>query len=285
MWFRRMSRKTAAFAAFAGSLAVSTSAFASGEQHNSLFAYLVPRVVRAELYKYDNWGQMDVIPNTLFIGVAVLLTLGFMARKLRYIPEGRGQAAVEMLVEGLNRQFTPVLGPRGVKYLPFINSYFILILAWNLAGLVPGLQAPTAELNTTLALAVISIVTVQGIAIHELGLLGYLKHLAVVPGPIAPLMFVLELVTQVARVVSLSLRLFANIYAKEVVLMVLYELAVGMFYIPVQLPVLFIGVLASLIQAFIFSILTSVYIGQFLEEHDHSERHDEGDVAHAHGAH
>jgi F0F1-type ATP synthase membrane subunit a len=67
--------------------------------------------------------------------------------------------------------------------------------------------------------------------------------------------------------------------------MVLYGLAVDLFFIPVQLPVLFIGVLASLIQAFIFSILTSVYIGQFLEEHDHSEHHDEGDVAHAHGAH
>jgi F-type H+-transporting ATPase subunit a len=273
-------------AAFAGALAFSGLAVASTTEHpNSLFAYLVPASVRAQLYSYDNWGQKDVLPNTLFIGVAVLLVLGLMARKLRDVPEGRGQAAVELLVEGLNKQFTPVLGPRGVKYLPFVNSYFILILAWNLAGLVPGLQAPTAELNTTLALAAVSIVAVQGIAIRELGVRGYLKHLSVVPGPIAPLMFVLEVVTQFARVLSLSLRLFANIYAKEVVLGVLYTLAIKLFYIPVQLPVLFIGLLASLIQAFIFAILTSVYIGQFLAEHDHSEHHAEGGVAHAHGAH
>ena len=279
-----MLRKMVALAATLGSSAFATSALASSEGHQSLFAYLVPASLRASLRSYPNWGQMDVIPNAVVIAVVVIVALVYMARKVRYIPERRGQAAVEMLIEGLASQFEPVLGPRGAKYLPFISAYFVLILAWNLAGLFPGLQAPTAELNTTIALAAISIVAVQGIAIRELGLFGYLKHLAVVQGPIVILMFPLEVVTQFARVISLALRLFANIYAKEVVLGVLYMLAVKLFYLPVALPVVFIGILASLIQAFIFSILTSVYIGQFLEEHDHSEHHDEGDVAHAHGA-
>jgi len=279
-----MLRKMAAVAASAGSLAFASSAMAAEGGHQSLFAYLVPAGLRGTLRAYPNWGQVDVIANTFYISLTVLVLLIYLARKLSYIPERRGQAAVEMLVEGLGSQFKPVLGPRGEKYLPFISAYFVLILAWNLAGLLPGLQAPTAELNTTIALAAISIFTVQAVAIRELGLFGYLKHLAVVQGPIVILMFPLEVVTQFARVISLALRLFANIYAKEVVLGVLYMLAVKLFYIPVQLPVVFIGILASLIQAFIFAILTSVYIGQFLEEHDHSEHHDEGDVAHAHGA-
>ena len=279
-----MFRKMAALGATFGSFAFATSAMASEAGHQSWLAALFPASVRAELRSYPNWGQLDVIPNAVCVALLVIVVLVYMVRKLSYIPERRGQAAVEMLVEGLASQFEPVLGPRGAKYLPFISAYFVLILVWNLAGLVPGLQAPTAELNTTIALATISIFAVQAIAIRELGVFGYLKHLAVVQGPIVILMFPLEVVTQFARVVSLALRLFANIYAKEVVLVVMFGLATKMFYLPVALPVVFIGILASLIQAFIFSILTSVYIGQFLEEHDHSEHHDEGDVAHAHGA-
>ena len=108
----------------------------------------------------------------------------------------------------------------------------------------------------------------EAIAIRELGVFGYLKHLAVVQGPIVILMFPLEVVTQFARVVSLALRLFANIYAKEVVLVVMFGLATKMFYLPVALPVVFIGILASLIQAFIFSMLTLVFAAVAGVSHD-----------------
>ena len=244
---------------------------------------LLPESWRHSLYSAQNWGQLDVIPNTIFIGVVTLVVLGLLARRLSDLPQTRSQNFVEWMVESLNKQFTPALGENGRKYLPFVNSYFILILMWNLAGLVPGFQAPTAELNTTLGLAIVSLVTVQILAIREIGLLGYLGHLWGKPWWLGPLMFPIEVITQISRVVSLSLRLFANIYAKEVVLFVLYGLAVKVFYIPIQLPVLFIGVLASLIQAFIFAILTSVYISQFVSHHEEHGAEGHGTVAHAHG--
>jgi F-type H+-transporting ATPase subunit a len=164
-----------------------------------------------------------------------------------------------------------------------VNSYFVLILMWNLAGLVPGFQAPTAELNTTIGLAVVSVVTVQLIGIRHLGLFGYLHHLWGSPWWLGPLMFPIEVITQLSRVLSLSLRLFANIYAKEVVLGVMYWLATQIFFIPIQLPILFIGLLASLIQAFIFTILTSVYIALYVEHHGDSGAHADEEAAVAHG--
>jgi len=235
----------------------------------------LPESVRRELYSHENWGELDLLPNTWFVLLVILAVMLWLTRRLNPLPMTRSQNLIEWFVDGLNNTFGPVLGPAGRKYLPLVNSFFVFILFANLAGLVPGLQAPTAELNTTLALGLTSILCVQGIAIRELGLLGYLGHLWGKPWWLGILMFPIEAVTQVARVVSLSLRLFANIYAKEVVLGVLFLLATKLFYLPIQLPVLFIGALASVIQAFIFSILTAVYIGQFLEHANHHETHEE----------
>ncbi|GIX05831.1 MAG: ATP synthase subunit a [Candidatus Poribacteria bacterium] len=250
---------------------LSLPALAAEEVHNSFLAVLLPRPIKEWLYQREGWGQLDVIPNTIFIGLILLIGLGWMARRLERIPQRRSQNFLEWLIGGLNNTFGPVLGERGRKYLPFVNSFFLFILAWNLSGFIPGFQAPTAELNTTLALALVSITTVQIIAIRELGLIGYLAHLWGRPLWLGVLMFPVEVITQLSRVLSLSLRLFANIFAKEMVLGVLCVLAIQVFYIPVQLPVLFIGLLASLIQAFIFAILTAVYIDQFIGHH--SEEH------------
>ncbi|MDA1193191.1 MAG: F0F1 ATP synthase subunit A [Candidatus Poribacteria bacterium] len=264
--------------------------------HQSIVALLIPMPWRAELRSLANWGQVDVVANSIFFGLVMLVVMGLLALRLRRLPETRAQNLIEMLIEGLNNTFTPVLGEGGKKYLPFVNTYFVVVLFWNLAGLLPAVQAPTAELNTTLALAIVSIVAVQLIALKEIGVWGYIKHLAVIEGPIFMLplqlfMFALEAITQVSRVVSLSLRLFANMYAKELVLLALWELSIQLFYIPVQLPVLFIGLLASIIQAFIFAVLTSVYIGLFVahaghSDHDHGHDHSHGhdhDHDHSHG--
>ena len=273
--------KKMSIAAFAAAFFNGMTANAA-EEHYSLLHYITPEKWRAVLYARENWGQMDVIANTVFFGLLVVIVLIWMARRLKAVPETRSQTAIEWIVGGLNGVFKPILSPAGEKYVPFINAYFVLILGWNLAGLIPGFQSPTAELNTTLALAAVSLTAVQLIALKELGLLGYIKHLCALEFslPMLPFMlfmFVIELITQVSRVVSLSLRLFANIFAKEMLLIVLYGLAVKLFFIPIQLPVLLFGLLASLVQAFIFAILTAVYIGQFVEHagHHHEESHGE----------
>ncbi|MBM3214233.1 F0F1 ATP synthase subunit A [Candidatus Poribacteria bacterium] len=280
---RRAFRVSAWIGAF---LSIPFAASAATEGHNSFLAPLLPESWRRALYARANWGELDVIPNTILVLVVIILTMLWLARRLNPLPVTRSQNFIEWLVDGLDKQFSPVLGPAGRKYLPLIESFFVFILVANLSGFVPAFQAPTAELNTTIALAVVSIVLVQFIAIKELGPWGYFMHLWGRPVWLGILMFPIEAITQGARVVSLSLRLFANIYAKEVVLGALFVLATQVFYIPVQLPVLFIGLLASLIQAFIFSILTAVYIGQFLEHaHSHGD-HEHGDhAAQAHAAH
>jgi F-type H+-transporting ATPase subunit a len=249
------------------------SASASEGGHNSFLAPFLPESWRTALYSRQNWGELDLLPNTWFVLAVIVALMLWLTRRLNPLPVTRSQNFVEWFIDGLSNTFGPVLGPAGRKYLPLIESYFVFILIANLSGLVPAFQAPTAELNTTLALGLTSLLFVQGIAIRELGLFGYLRHLWGRPWWLGFLMFPIEAITQVARVVSLSLRLFANIYAKEVVLGVLFMLATKVFYIPIQLPVLFIGALASVIQAFIFSILTAVYIGQFLEHAGHHEAH------------
>lgn len=276
---RRASRLRAFFAGGFAFAAASASASEAG--HNSFLAPFLPQSLRTWLYGRENWGELDVLPNTWFILLAIIALMLWLTRRLNALPLSRSQNLIEWFVDGLNRTFEPVLGPVGRKYLPLINSFFVFILFSNMSGLLPAFQAPTAELNTTIALGVTSLLFVQGIAIRELGLMGYLAHLWGKPWWLGILMFPIEVITQIARVISLSLRLFANIYAKEVVLGALFFLATKVFYIPIQLPVLFIGLLASLIQAFIFSILTAVYIGQFLE---HAGHHD-AEHAEAHAAH
>ena len=269
----RVSRLLLVFA-YAPFLLGTFAVHAAEGGHNSFLAPFLPETWRRSLYSHQNWGELDLIPNTWFILFVILALMLWLTRRLNPLPLSRSQNLIEWFVDGLNSTFSPVLGPVSRKYLPLINSFFVFILFANLSGLVPAFQAPTAELNTTFALGLTSLLFVQGIAIRELGLLGYLGHLWGKPWWLGILMFPIEAITQVARVVSLSLRLFANIYAKEVVLGVLFMLATKVFFIPIQLPVLFIGLLASLIQAFIFSILTAVYIGQFLEHAGHHEAHD-----------
>ena len=130
------------------------------------------------------WEQPDLIPNTYFVLLVVALLFIISTRKIKPLPEGKGQTLLEFFVGTLIDFFGDILGPDGRKYVPFVGSYFILILSLNYLGLIPGFQSPTAHLNTTLALGVTAVLGVQIIAIKENGVLGYLKHLrGDPPGP------------------------------------------------------------------------------------------------------
>ena len=134
----------------------------------------------------------------------------------------------------------------------------------NLIGLIPGFMSPTSSLNTTLALTIIVWVSHHYIGIRANGL-GYYKHFM---GPmwwLVPLMLPIELISNFARLLSLSIRLFGNIMAKETLLGILFMLA-GAFFAP--LPIMILGVLVSLVQAMVFVLLAVVYFGQ-AQEHAH----------------
>ena len=219
------------------------------------------------------WHQPDLIPNTLFVVLFLTILFFFATRKLKRIPEGKGQTLLEVFVGGIMDFFGGILGEDGKKYIPFVGSFFIFILSLNYIGLIPGFQAPTADLNTTLALGLTAVIGVQIIAIKENGFGGYLKHLIGNPSWLGFLMFPIEIVAQLSRAGSLAIRLFGNIFGEKSVVIQLTGLgaiSVGAFIlpIPVQVPMMFFAMFGGLLQAFVFTLLTTIYIVLFIEHHD-----------------
>ena len=227
------------------------------------------------------WHQPDLIPNTFFAVIVLVLFFAFVTRKLKRLPEGKGQTLLEVFVGGIIDFFGGILGDHGKKYVPFVGSFFIFILALNYLGLIPGFQSPTADLNTTLALGITAVLGVQIIAIKELGIGGYLKHLMGNPPWLGVLMFPLEVIAQLSRAGSLAVRLFGNIFGEESVIVELTKLGLIVLIagaipiIPVQVPMLFFGLFGGFLQAFVFTILTSIYIVLFIEhdEEAHEAHH------------
>jgi F-type H+-transporting ATPase subunit a len=192
-----------------------------------------------------------------FLIIVPKLTMG----KLEMIP-GSGQNFWEVMVGGLMDFFTENLGEDGAKMLfPMMATFFFYIILANMIGLIPGFMSPTSNLNITLGMTIIVWVThhVLGFKTHGLS---YYKHFMGPSKALAPFMFLLEIISNFARLISLSMRLFGNIFAKEVLLAVLFMLA-GAFFAP--LPILCLGVLVSVIQAVVFVLLAVLYCAGSLE--------------------
>lgn len=223
--------------------------------------------------------QPDLLLNTLFVLGILLISLFIAVRSLKRIPEGSLQALFEVVIEGLTDFYLGVVGEKGRKYIPFFAIFFVYILLMNMVGILPGFQAPTADLNTTLGFAVISVVAANLIGIRELGFTSYLKHFLGEPIWLAPLMCPLHIIGEFAKIISLAVRLFGNIFGEEMIIIALAGLSpvfllgsLEIPFIPVQLPMLLFAVFSGTIQAMIFSVLSAVYVAQFLEGH-HEEHH------------
>ena len=213
------------------------------------------------------WHQPDLIPNTYFVVLILIVLFSLATRNLKRLPDSKGQTLLELFTASIINFFGDILGDHGKKYVWFPGSFFIFILSLNYLGLIPGLQAPTADLNTTLALGVTALIGVHIIAIKENGVVGYLKHFIGDPWWLGPLMFPLHIVGELARAGSLAIRLFGNIYGEETVIFQLTVLGLGIWF-PTQFPMLFFGLFGGFLQAFVFSLLTSIYIVTFLEHGD-----------------
>ena len=256
------------------SLAIVAGSFAADNGHRSLL-YPISRILPDDIIpEPTRWHQPDLIPNTYFAILVLTLFFIFATRKLKRLPEGKGQTLLEVFVGGIMDFFGGILGDHGKKYVPFVGSYFIIILFLNYLGVIPGLQPPTADLNTTLALGITAVLGVQIIAIKENGIIGYLKHLIGDPPLLGILMFPLEVIAQLSRAGSLAVRLFGNIFGEKSVVIELTKLGLIVLIadaipiIPVQVPMLFFGLFAGFLQAFVFTILTSIYIVLFIEHDD-----------------
>ena len=211
---------------------------------------------------YEHFAhKYEQVTHSWLIMIIMMLCAVLFARGLRLFPK-KGQNVFELMIDGLENFVVDVTGPEGRFLFPFVATLFFYILICNLVGLMPGFFSPTANLNTTLSLALCTFVYthVIGFKLHGIK---YLKRFF---GPVwllAPLMLPIELIGHFARVMSLSIRLFGNIFGKETVLGILFMLA-GLYLVP--LPILFLGILVSLIQSVVFMLLSTIYFVGAMEE-------------------
>jgi F-type H+-transporting ATPase subunit a len=197
-----------------------------------------------------------------WLAMAILIGLSLAARfSLKKTAPTGFQNFFEVIVGGLENFVEDIMGPEGKRYLTLIGSLFLFILVCNLQGLFPGFDSPTANINTTLALALVSFSATHYIGLRRHGI-GYIKHFMGPMPLLAPLMFPIELISHLARVMSLTFRLFGNMVAKHKLLLVLALLAP--YIAPV--PILGLGVLVAFVQAGVFTLLTMLYLSGSIEE-------------------
>ena len=201
--------------------------------------------------------------------------------KLSESEPGGAQQTLEVSVLAVRNMIQDIIGPHGLKYFPVVMTFAVLILVSNLMGLFPLFMSPTSATSVTFALGLSSFLYYNYIGIGENGLFGHLKHLA---GPIwwiAPLIFPIELISNLIRPFSLGIRLFGNLFADEKVLETLSGLAPPYtWFAPILLMPL--SVFVALIQTFVFILLSQLYISEVSHaphEHHagHVEEHYEGD--------
>ncbi|MCX5824496.1 MAG: F0F1 ATP synthase subunit A [Deltaproteobacteria bacterium] len=204
--------------------------------------------------------HLVVVSYTWFI-MAALALFSFLATRRVSILPGRFQNVMEVVVEGIDTFLTDTMGPEGRKFFPLVATLGIYILTSNLLGLIPGFESPTANLNTTVSLAVVvfAMTHIVGIRVHGI------KYVKQFMGPVwwlTPLMMPIEIISHLSRPLSLSVRLFGNIMGEDIVL------AVVLLLVPllVPLPVIVLMIFTSCIQTVVFMLLTMMYIAGAMEE-------------------
>jgi F-type H+-transporting ATPase subunit a len=207
--------------------------------------------------------------------VAVLMVIAGSARKL--VP-GKLQSIAEMMVDFIRSMILDTMGKDGMRFFPLIATLFLFILFCNLVGLVPGSYTVTSQIVVTAVFAsvVYGISLMMGFLLHGFKFLGILVPPGT-PGWLLPLMIPIELMSQLARPISLAVRLFANMTAGHVTLGVLFGMAISggllIGWLPFAFTVAIYGLEVGIafIQAYIFTILTCVYLGDAYHLHGHEE--------------
>lgn len=254
----------------------------------------VPFYKRSSIGKFLKTFDKQIY--TVFVVlIAGLLFLKFL--KNRASRPGRLQVAVEMFVEGLSNFYTGIVGKEHRKHVPFLCSLFLFIWLNNLTALVPMMAPMTAAYWNTITLAMIVFVYFIFYGIKDGGLGHFIWHMAgspndVVGWVVSPFIFFLELVGTLAKPLSLSLRLYGNILGEDILLGV--ALMLGMLMataitpepiigVPLHLPFMFLVLLGGTIQAFVFTLLSAIYLSMVLPHHDHEHDEEHGAEKQHHG--
>lgn len=236
--------------------------------------------LRAEpLFSLGNFHVTNSLLAAVLATVVLVLLSYALRKKLSLVP-GKLQSVMEMVLDELLKLMDSVLGSRHLseKYLPVVATIFLFVLTSNWLGLLPGvgsilyhnahgsvplLRSPSADLNFTLALAVLAVLAVNSFGVAAIGAAKHAGKFFNFRDPISFVVGILELVSEFAKMVSFSFRLFGNVFAGEVLLTIIAFLVP--FFMP--LPFLFLEIFVGLIQAFIFAMLTLVFLAGAVAEH------------------
>ncbi|HMI30737.1 MAG TPA: F0F1 ATP synthase subunit A, partial [Candidatus Limnocylindrales bacterium] len=241
------------------------------------------------------WLEKNQIIVFAWVAGFLFLFLSWLAmRKPKMVP-GHFQNAIEWMVESMEEVAGGLLGPEHIqRHFPIIGALFFYILTINLLGIIPGMKSATSSLDLTLALALITFLYVQFWGIRNLGIVGYLDHLAGSPRDaigwmMLPVMLPVHVLGELAKPVSLSCRLFGNIFGEDTLIVVFVgatalclKASLTALAVPPMAGItalfMMLQTLTSIVQALIFSLLATVYLYMMLPHEAHA--HEEATSAH-----
>lgn len=217
------------------------------------------------LFRLFDFFEITSEITTMWGIMVFLIIISLIAtRTLKLVPSGI-QNVIEIGLETLLNFFTDLMGEeKARRFLPLLASLFIIILVSNYSGFIPGaghingLKAPTSNINTTVGLALVVFFTIHFVGVKDRGM-GYFKGFF---EPL-PFLFPLNIIEELVKPLSLSLRLYGNIFGEEMVVASLFALVP----LIVPLPMMFLGLLFGLIQAFVFTLLSAIYLQTATEGH------------------
>ncbi|MBU4258100.1 MAG: F0F1 ATP synthase subunit A [Proteobacteria bacterium] len=214
-----------------------------------------------ELIGLDHFAHS--YPHVIYSWVVMIFLIvisAFASKGISMIPS-KAQNVFEVIISGLEDFMISVTGEEGRWVFPVAATVFIYVFTCNIVGLIPGFFPPTANLNTTLSCALPMVIFTHIIGIKYHGV-KYIKHFL---GPVwwmIPIIFPIEVISHLARILSLTVRLFGNIMGHELVLAILFSLA-GLFFAP--LPIMALGIFVCFVQAFVFLLLSIMYFTGAME--------------------
>ena len=212
------------------------------------------------------------VPNYLVFCALIVLFLAalglFIRSRLSVENPGKLQIVLEDIVAFIVEQLENMMPHKGKKYLPLVGTVFVFILLGNLMGQIPGLGSPTSNINVPFALAVTVWLYYHFEGIRAQGIVNYVLHFAFPPGVpklMAPLMLPIELISHTSRVMSLTLRLFGNIFGEHLVVLIIASIVPFLAPLPIQA----LGLIVGPLQAFIFMTLTAIYLASATAVDEH----------------
>ncbi len=207
-------------------------------------------------------GPLQVTNTVVYtwIIMAIVSVVFIVLGKHLQVRPTRLQNALEWVVESIDNLISSMISDQPRLFLPLAGTLAVFITASNLGGLIPGIKSPTTDINTPLALAIIVFFSVHYYGIRRKGLLGHLRHY------VEPIFILLpiEVASELARTMSLTFRLFGNILGEEIVIAVLFIILP--YFIPI--PMMLFSIFTSVIQAYVFTLLTVVYLSGAVQAHE-----------------